>query len=433
MPVIPFGSYQVIYIGGGYVGLSGAMAYAAAGEAAFVVDINPRVVDEINRGTCPVWGLEAFLGHDLVSFTETGRLRAVEDWHAALKPSTGHKIIVLALPTERHGEPDMEPLLTWWEQFVQDPDRGEITAVIIESTVVPGTMDRMLAMAKDRWMGAFAIAPRRDWFDQNHRGLRDITRLIGIAINIFPWPESVVARVSPRLLRGGYREVELSKSFENALMYLPVAYAMEVAEAHRDVNMHEVLRLVGTHFDRQEFFIHSGMGGYCVPLGAKYVDAGRTAGTVPSSTARGARKAEEYVRDQTFWRALQRWNFKRPLLIGWSYKAGVHLTHGSVAVQWAKRFAQLDIPCTVFDPMFTIEEMQREVPTVEGFRAAINYDALIVFTPHQRVRRPAFFEALLRPSVRVILDGPGVWSEERTIFRDRNIEYRRLWEAGWDA
>jgi UDP-N-acetyl-D-mannosaminuronic acid dehydrogenase len=128
---------EVSIVGGGYVGYPLAVLAASSGLAVTVVDVDETVVADINAGRPRIEdepGLvrAAALAHD------AGLLRA----STASVPS---RIYVIAVPTPVSADgrsPDLTLAVKATESIVPTLRRGAL--VIVESTVPPGTCERIV-------------------------------------------------------------------------------------------------------------------------------------------------------------------------------------------------------------------------------------------------------------------------------------------------
>ncbi|MEL6830725.1 MAG: nucleotide sugar dehydrogenase, partial [Pseudomonadota bacterium] len=132
---------KVSVIGTGYVGLVSGVCLAEKGHQVVCVDIDPAKVDMINAGEPPIFeaGLEELLKNNIGS-----RLSASTDLRTAVLESD---ISLIAVGTPFDGDKiDL--------QYIRDVSReiGEVLrdktsfhAVIVKSTVVPGTTDGVVA------------------------------------------------------------------------------------------------------------------------------------------------------------------------------------------------------------------------------------------------------------------------------------------------
>src|SRR5262245_42908064 len=129
---------KVAVVGCGYVGLVTGVCLAAKGHDVVCVDIDPGIVARLNAGEPHIY--EAGLAELLAKTRSTGRFSATTDLPAAL---AGAAIVLLAVGTpSRDGAIDLSQVRgaardigTWLR------DHGDFLAVVVKSTVVPGTTD----------------------------------------------------------------------------------------------------------------------------------------------------------------------------------------------------------------------------------------------------------------------------------------------------
>lgn len=128
---------KVAVIGTGYVGLVTGVCLAEKGHEVICVDLDARKVDAINRGISPIFerGLEPLLKRNIGA-----RLHASTDLEGAVCASA---LSLIAVGTPFDGR---EIDLTYIRRVAADigaalRDRDGYHAVIVKSTVVPGTTD----------------------------------------------------------------------------------------------------------------------------------------------------------------------------------------------------------------------------------------------------------------------------------------------------
>lgn len=404
---------KIAYVGGGYVGLSGAAHFARAGHEAWVVDIARHVVEAIQDGRSPVANLEQHLGFSLAPLVKNGLLRATSNWREVPRRLDA---VLIAVPTERGGDPFFAPL---WAAFSEVTHNTAPTVpIIVESTVAPGTMDHLHAMAPDRKL---AVAPRRDWFDAAGLGVNALTRVLGgLDGKAAQQAADVLEAICPNIVLGSYRAVELVKPLENALLFLPLAYAMETASRYPDVDMNEVMELAGTHFARPTYFLNAGIAGYCINVAAKYLGAD---GLGAAATA-----TEQKVRAH-IWAEIERAVAPTAVLfLGLSYKPNYKVAHRSPTIDFARWAAPR--PVFIHDPLFTTKEIIATVPTCKPNHpehAFPHVDLVMLMTEHSDYLKIKLTD--MKPGTTVI-DATGLWEDRPTC---DGIRYRRLWSAGWGA
>lgn len=131
---------KVAVVGTGYVGLVSGVCLAERGHQVVCVDVDPRKVEAINRGVPPIHehGLEALLRKNVGT-----RLRATTDLARAIQETD---VSLVAVGTPFNGrEIDLTQVKTVATQIgTALRARHGYHVVVVKSTVVPGTTDRVV-------------------------------------------------------------------------------------------------------------------------------------------------------------------------------------------------------------------------------------------------------------------------------------------------
>ena len=125
-------SLDVAIIGAGYVGVPLAQVFAEAGKTVVLIDVQPDVVDGINRGESHIPDVPSEVVARLV---DEGRLRATLDYDELREADA----IVIALPTplSAQREPDLSIVKGAAAKIAPRLRTGQL--VVLESTTYPGT------------------------------------------------------------------------------------------------------------------------------------------------------------------------------------------------------------------------------------------------------------------------------------------------------
>jgi GDP-mannose 6-dehydrogenase len=133
---------DIAIFGLGYVGAVSAACLARAGHAVIGVDSNAVKAELINAGKSPV--VEKGVDEMIASVVAEGRLRATTDHRAAIRES---ELAIVCVGTPSRGNGDLD--LTYVRRVCEDIGEGlrekaAFTAIIIRSTVLPGTLRNMV-------------------------------------------------------------------------------------------------------------------------------------------------------------------------------------------------------------------------------------------------------------------------------------------------
>lgn len=296
------GSRSVCMIGLGYIGLPTAAVLASRGVNVVGVDINPRAVEAISRGTVHI--VEPGLDIAVKGAVATGKLRAT------FKPEPADTFIV-AVPTpftDNH-KPDLSYIQSASQALATVVKKGDL--VVLESTSPVGTTERMCAwiaeQRPDLKMPEYngepgdifvAHCPERVLPGQVLRELVENDRIIGgmtracaerakELYEIFVAGECVVTDA---------RTAEMCKLTENSFRDVNIAFANELSMLCErfEVNVWELIAMANRHPRVKILKPGPGVGGHCIAVDPWFiVDSApdiarliRTARTVNDDKAR---------------------------------------------------------------------------------------------------------------------------------------------------
>ena len=248
---------KITIIGTGYVGLVSGVCLAAKGHDVTCVDIDLRVVEQLNAGIPHIHerGLEELLA----SVIKDKFFRATLDLDSALATSEA-AIIAVGTPSE-NGAIDLSYVTGVARQIGQYLKNSEdYLSVIVKSTVVSGTTDTVvkneIEAASGKKLGEFGLG-------MNPEFLRE-----GEAINDFMHPDRIVLgheddrtlKVLEKIyapwdvdkVRVNTRTAELIKYANNALLATQISAVNEIANlaaAIGNIDMMDVM--AGVHLDKR--------------------------------------------------------------------------------------------------------------------------------------------------------------------------------------
>ncbi len=272
---------KISIVGAGYVGLVSGLGLASQGHRVVCVDLDPAKVDRINAGEAPFYepDLPALLAEQL----RAGRFRAAVDLNAAVLDS---EATFLAVGTPFDGQAiDLTFIRAAAEQVgAALRQKSGYHLVIVKSTVVPGTTDRvvlpLLESACGRRAGAeLGVAANPEFLSE------------GSAVADFLRPDRIVigghderSRQVLQSIYAGFRDVEklqtnnrtaeMIKYASNSVLATMISYANEIGNlctAVGGIDVVEVMRGVNlAHYFRPQ----SSMGeGVQAPISA-FLQAG---------------------------------------------------------------------------------------------------------------------------------------------------------------
>lgn len=310
---------RVTVVGAGYVGLVTGACLARHGHEVTCVDVDPERVDAINRGQAPFHepGLS-----ELVAEVVGRRLGATTDLAGSVRTS---ELTLIAVGTPfRNGSIDLEAVRGAANAIGAALNGGtEFHTVVVRSTVVPGTTERVVGplleaasgrrIGRDLGLGAnpefltegTAIAD----FEQQDRivlGTGDARSLEALEQLYASMPGVPRVRVNPRT-------AELIKYASNALLATAISFSNELAdlaEAVGGIDVADVTR--GVHLSRY-LTSREGTTPWTAPL-AGYLEAGCGYGgsCLPKDVRALAAQGQALGLDMQLLRAVHAVNLGRP-------------------------------------------------------------------------------------------------------------------------
>ena len=325
---------RVSVFGLGYVGCVTAACLAKTGHEVIGVDVNPDKVSLLNEARPPV--VEAGLGGLLEEVVGEGRLRGTTDPKEAVEGSDV-ALICVGTPGRANGQPDVAAIERVGREIgLALAGREEPFTVVLRSTVLPGTTERVLLpslfpgpLQGQRGPLRVAVNPE---FMREGSSLRDFAQppftLLGCddPATAFLF-RSLYTGVDAPFIQTTLRVAETVKYVCNAFHALKVCFGNEIADACQalGVDAAEVMRifLMDRKLNVSEAYLRPGFafGGSCLPKDLRaLVHAGRQAdlplpllsSILPSNDEQIRRAVETVLRTRK----------KRVGIVGLSFKPG---------------------------------------------------------------------------------------------------------------
>jgi nucleotide sugar dehydrogenase len=429
----------IVTHGAGYVGLTGAVHAALAGYNVILYDPDPKVVAAINSGKPRAGEYLGYIDDNIQQLVGEGKIVATLDFDFCV----AHDIHLLAVPTEKNDKPFMDIVIqTIIKLAVAIPENG---LIIVESTLQPGTIDRVylsLHDISDKFH--LAVCPRLDWFADKEKNLTNLPRIVGGYT-----PEAtqkaceVLTPICKDLRPTNHRAAEMAKSGQNSLYFTQVMAAYKMAEMYQNfTDMNEVLRLIGIHWRLPNLYLGPGTSGRCVAMGAKYIEQGSPSAYDWNSPFAAALRYDTYWREKIGDTITKRYPFSdsqdiKILVMGIAYSPNFSDFGYSAGLDIAKYLHEFEWKVSINDPVIspdTLKKIAGDIPIVDNelssFYATENrFDAILLATAHDAYKD-------LPPIIRwkkgqYILDATGLWEKYRAAFKSLEVKYVRVGEQGW--
>ncbi|GAB2813633.1 nucleotide sugar dehydrogenase [Actinocorallia aurea] len=232
---------RVSVFGLGYVGCVSAACLAELGHDVVGVDVNPVKLDLLSRGVAPL--VEADIGELTEKAARSGRLTVTADGAAAVA-ATDVSLVCVGTPSAPNGSLSTEYLERVAEQIggaLAGRD-GPRHTVVIRSTMLPGTCERLLAPLLEKHSGGvagtdFGLAVNPEFLREGS-SVRDF----------FAPPKTVIGELDPasgdvvaalyeglpgEVLRVPVAVAEMTKYADNSFHALKIAFANELGSICR--------------------------------------------------------------------------------------------------------------------------------------------------------------------------------------------------------
>jgi len=384
---------HLVVVGLGYVGLPVSARFAQVGFDVTGLDVDGHKVTKINAGVCPIEGDEPGLAELVAEVVAAGRLRATTDYAVCQKADI--VLVAVETPIDSIHEPRYSALRAALRAL--EPNLMPGTMVIVESTVAPGTMDRLvrpiLEANGSRRSGLdfyLVHCPERVMPGLLLKNLTDMSRVVG--------GDTVEAA---RLARRLYRTIveseldltdcataELVKTAENAYRDVQIAFANELALICEQVgaDVWQVRELVNKSPGRNVLFPGAGVGGHCIPKDPWLLAYGASS-TVAAKLIPAAREVNDFMplhMAELTVDALEEVGREiegaRVAVLGYAYLENSDDTRNSPSEVLVARLQELGAEVVIHDPWVPEYRGDLEV-------RARGCDAVVVMVAHAEYRR----------------------------------------------
>jgi len=380
-------------IGLGYVGLPVACLFAEAGFDVVGVDIQAERIAMINSGVSPIAGKEPGLAELLAQVTP-GKFHATTDY--AELADCDIVTINVETPVDENHVPRYVALRSALRSL--GPVLKEGALVIVESTIAPGTMARVVKPLLEESSGKRANdgfflghCPERVMPGKLLANLRGVSRVCGgetpetAETMIVLYRHIVAAELDP----ADCVTAELVKTAENAYRDVNIAFANEVALICEAVggDVWRVRELVNKSPGRNMLQPGAGVGGHCIPKDPWLLTyAAREQGTpirlIPAARAVNESMPLHIVEllESALAEAGQELAGARVLVLGYAYLENSDDTRNSPSAVLVERLRALGAEVVIHDPY--VPGYQGDVVEMEQ-----GCDAVVVLVAHEEYRK----------------------------------------------
>ena len=269
---IEYKSAVIGVIGLGYVGLPVAACFADAGFEVIGIDILAERVAQISSGLSPIEGEEPGLEDLLGRVVAAGPLKVTTEYNELKQADI--VLIDVETPVDSEHKPKYDALKAACTSL--GPRLKEGALIIVESTIVPGTIDHFVQPLLEEHSKNIAVnnfylgaCPERVMPGKLLKNLRTMSRVCG---GTTPETAEVMVKLYRHIVDADLDTAdaitaELVKTTENAYRDVQIAFANEVALICEAVggDVWRVRELVNKVPYRHMHLPGAGVGGHCIP------------------------------------------------------------------------------------------------------------------------------------------------------------------------
>lgn len=412
---------NVAVIGLGYIGLPTAAILAANGLSVIGVDLNSRVVDEVNAGKVPF--VEPDLGIHVAGAVSQGSLVA-----QTTTPAADAYIVAVPTPFADDKSADLRFVRAAAQGIAPMLRGGEL--IILESTSPPGTTamladfvldlrpDLSLDGAADRPAVMFAHCPERVLPGRIMIELVTNDRIVG---GLTDEAASAAAALYSVFCQGSIHltnaaTAEMAKLVENAYRDVNIAFANElsVISDNLGINVWDLIELANHHPRVDILKPGPGVGGHCIAVDPWFIVA---ADRDNSRLIRTAREVNDSKPDHVVAQVMAAVSdIQKPTIaaLGLAFKANIDDVRESPAVEIVQQLAVLrpDAILAVVAPHTAeLPGALRHLENVslwETQRAIEEADAVVLLVDHDKFREIDYSMISAKP----VIDTRGFWYDE---------------------
>jgi len=409
---------KVAVIGLGYVGLPVACSFAQVGFQVLGVERDETKAAQIGAGICPIGGREPGLTELLTEVIELGRLQVTTDSSNCRDAEVA--LIAVETPVDSVSrKPSYEALRAALRDL--GPNIGPGCLVVIESTIAPQTMERIVKPLLEETSGLktdkdfhLAYCPERVMPGKLLANLRTCNRVIG---GISPEAAGLARELYGHVVEADLDTTdaltaELVKTTENAYRDVQIGFANEIALLCENVgaDVYQVRHLVNKSPYRDMHVPGAGVGGHCTPKDPWLLVHGTEGKLEPKliPIARGindsmplhvAALAEEGLAE-----AGRPVKGARVAVLGYAYLENTSDARNSPTVPLVERLQAVEATVVVHDPHFAEYSIDLE-------EAVTGSDCVVIMVAHDEYRNVGLTDLRAWVATPVLIDGRNVFDK----------------------
>ncbi len=440
------GNISITVIGLGWMGLPLACLFADAGAKVIGVDENQKLVDTINRGSCP--NPEPGLQEILKKNINNGKLRATRSLSKAITKS---QIIIITVPThvDKQAKSDYSILEKLCIEIGRKLQKHSL--IILESTVAPTITERIVKTTLEKHSGlvagkdfGLAYSPIRAMGGNALRDLKKYDKIVGAiekkSLELASSIHSIIVKGEIITLQD-LKTAEASKIFEAVYRDVNIALVNELAKfcEKAEIDFMEARRAANTQPYSNLHIPSIGVGGHCIPIYPYMLLSESNLFEVPLKLVKEGRRINEDMPKHTvrliangLRKCAKPLKGSRITILGISYRSDIKETRFSPALELIKILGRRGCRIMVYDPLFTHSEIAKMgFKTESTFRRAVEKSDCIVLTVAHNE-----FKKLTPQEIAAHVSKSCVFVDGAHIFNPKSVEklgmiYRGIGRGVW--
>ena len=379
------GKKVISVIGLGVVGLTTAVGFALKGHKVIGIDIDPKKVDKINEGICPIYEKELSYALREVKLTATA------DHRQALQSDI--TFMCGGTPSKTDGSIDLF--------FLEEPskqlaavlkEKHEDHLVVVRSTIIPGTTEQTVApILNHNDKVGICVNPE---FLREGTALEDFMRPDRVIIGEkeTKWGDmlsEVYSDCEAPILRTDFNTAEMIKQASNAYLATRISFINEIGNICKNLGL-------------DVYEVAKGMG-YDSRIGGEYLRAGIGFGgsCLPKDLSALISKAKETEYHPGILEEVQRLNAVQPMrimallkkhipdlkdktigILGLSFKPGTDDVRKSKAIEIIQALEDAGAHVVAYDPraMANFNSVFHNAVIYSSASVVLNADAILILT-----------------------------------------------------
>lgn len=400
---------NICVLGLGYIGLPTASIAATKGHKVIGVDVNPEVVNVINKGQIHI--VEPDLDVLVKAAVTSGNL-------VAQRKPTSADVFIICVPTpiKANKEADLSFVQQSAEAIIPYVKKGNL--IILESTIPPGTMEDVVIpiISKSGLQPGvdifFAHCPERVLpgnilmeLVENHRIIGGLDETSGKLAKEF-----YASFVQGQIHLTDLKTAEMVKLSENAFRDVNIAFANELSKIADKFNLNvwEVIRLANYHPRVNILKPGPGVGGHCIAVDPWFIIEKAPDEAKLMKTTRNINDSMPERVVQRIEASLSQLAEENPVIavLGLAFKADIDDVRESPAIEVVEKLLAKNVSLKICDPYVNRYNSFETCSLEEAVKDA---DCLLILVDHKQFKEADKEKLLSSMRNKIVVDTRGIF------------------------